>query len=485
MSLLASFFGYRVSPKGPGTPALRSDLRKIVWEGALVNIFVVLTGGAFVTGMALMLGANDFEIGLLTALPFLAQAAQPLSSLLPRVNERRKRISVLGVTLARQAWLLAIPLLFATGDWVLPAFLGIVTLSNTANMLVAPVWLAWISEIVPREIRGRFFGVRSAGVAATTLVFSILGSLVIDWFRARELESGGFTIILVMAALAGAVAALVLSRVSDRPAPAPVARAERGDWLRPARDPQFRHILRVFFAWNFAVGISAPFFAPHMLVHLKMSFFLIGLYSAGQSVIAVAANRPWGILIDRFGPRSVLIFCATGIGLIPLFWLVFRADYLWLLIVEMIYSSFLWAGFNLAAFTLPIDTSPRDDRTYYLAWFATVTGLAFFAASFLGGLLAESWSSFSWPVGKQTFLNYHIIFVISAGLRVAAAGLLYALTEPSDRKIPMMVQLMGYAVLKRLSLGRQIMPFAVEGTDNQIGDEQGKAPGPGSPGPAR
>jgi len=485
MSLLASLFGYQVSPAQHGTTALRSDLRKIVWEGALANIFVVLTSGAFVTGMALMLGANDFEIGLLVALPFLAQAAQPLSSLLPRVNERRKRISLVGVTLGRQAWLLAVPLLFVKGDWVLPVFLLVVTLSSVANMLVAPVWLGWISDIVPRDIRGRFFGARSAGVAVTTLVFSILGSLVLDWFNAREQAPGGFAVILVVAALAGAVASLVLSRVSDRPAPTAVPHAVRGDWLRPVRDPEFRRILRLFFTWNFAIGISAPFFVPHMLVNLKMSFFMIGLYSAGQSVIAVASNRPWGVLIDRFGPRSVLIFCATGIGLIPLFWLPLRSDYLWLLAVEMIYSSFLWAGFNLAAFTLPIDTSPRDDRTYYLAWFATVTGLSFFAASFLGGLLAESWSSFSWPVGKQNFLNYHIIFVISAGLRMASAALLYVLTEPSERKIPMMVQLMGYAVLKHLSLGRQTMPFAVEGTDNQTNDERGKASGPGSSGPAR
>jgi MFS family permease len=485
MSHLARILGFQAGRPEHGTSALRSDLRRIVWEGALANIFIVLTGGAFVTGMALMLGANHFEIGLLAALPFLAQAAQPLSSLFPHVKERRKPISLLGVTLGRQAWLLAIPLFFVKGDWVLPAFLFVITLSSVANMLVAPVWLGWISDIVPRDIRGRFFGARSAGVAITTLVFSILGSLVLDWFSARGHAPAGFTILVVLAALAGAVASLALSRVSDRPAPRPVPQIVRGDWLRPARDPEFRRVLRLFFTWNFAIGISAPFFAPHMLVNLKMSFFMIGLYSAGQSVIALASNRPWGVLIDRFGSRSVLIFCATGIGFIPLFWLPLRPDFLWLMMVEMVFSSFLWAGFNLAAFTLPIDTSPRDDRTYYLAWFATVTGLAFFAASFLGGLLAETWSTFSWPVGKQIFLNYHIIFVISAGLRMASAALLYVLTEPSERKIPMMVQLMGYAVLKHVSLGRQIMPFAVEGTDNQTNDKRGKVPGPGSPGPAR
>jgi len=63
----------------PESSSVRCDLTRIVREGAFSNIFVVLTSGAFVTGLALMLGANDFEIGLLTALPYLAQAAQPLA----------------------------------------------------------------------------------------------------------------------------------------------------------------------------------------------------------------------------------------------------------------------------------------------------------------------------------------------------------------------------------------------------------------------
>jgi len=457
---------------GQEQAVLRSDLGTIVWEGALSNIFIVLTGGAFVTGLALMLGASDFEIGLLAALPFLAQATQPLSVLLPGVMEHRKRLALLGLTVGRQVWWLVVPLLFVQGSWPLAALLAVVAVSALSSMLVTPVWLAWISDIVPAEIRGRFFGSRNAGVAVTTLVFGILGSLVLDWSRGHGYEAAGFTTIIVVAAIAAGLASVVLSRVSDRPAVAARPPAEQGGWLRPVRAREFRKIMRVFVAWNFAVGLSAPFFAPHMLVNLKMSFLLIGLYSGATSILAVASNRPWGKLIDRFGSRNVLTLCGAGIGLIPLIWLVPRAGHLWILVFEALYSGLLWAGFNLAAFTLPIDKSPREDRAYYLAWFAATTGLAFFAASVLGGLLAESLSSFLWTVGSQTFVNYHIVFVVSAGLRVASVGLLYALTEPSERKVPMMVQLMGYAVLKRLSLGRQIMPEAAEDKGNPRHNER-------------
>jgi MFS family permease len=458
---------------GQAQVALHGDLGRIVWEGALSNVFVLLTGGAFVTGLALMLGASDFEIGLLAALPFLAQAAQPLSVLLPGVVGHRKRLALIGLTVGRQVWWLVVPLLFVQASWPLTALLAVVTVSALSTMLVTPVWLAWISDIVPAEIRGRFFGSRSARIAVTTLVFGILGSLLLDWSRGQGHVAAGFAAIIVLAAVAAGLASVVLSGVSDRPSVPPTPRLYQGGWLRPVRDFEYRRILRVFVVWNFAVGLSAPFFAPHMLVNLKMSFLLIGLYSGATSILAVASNRPWGKLIDRFGSRNVLTLCGAGIGLIPLIWLVPRAGYLGILVFEAIYSGLLWAGFNLAAFTLPIDKSPRDDRAYYLAWFAAVTGLAFFAASILGGLLAESLSSFLWTVGGQSFVNYHVVFVVSAGLRVASVGLLYALTEPSERKVPMMVQLMGYAVLKRLSLGRQILPEAAENKANITHNETG------------
>lgn len=443
---------------------LHRDLRHIVLEGALTNVFVILTGGAFVTGLALFLGAGDFEIAMLAALPLVAQTVQLASGLFDRPL-LRKKISVLGLTIGRQIWWLVLPLLFLSGDWRLVAFLAVVTLSAFATMAVAPIWLAWIAGLVPHQIRGRFFAARNVGVAVTTLIFSVGASLVLDQTKATGHEAIGFAVVVFGAVIASAIASVVLGRVSYRIDYETKEDYPVTDWFEPLRDPAFRNILRVFFVWNFAIGTSAAFFVPHMLLNLKMSFLLIGLYTSYSSLIALTVNRLWGKLIDRFGSRNVLAVCATGIGAVPLFWLFVRADFLWLLAIEVTWSAFVWTGFNLAAFTLPIDKSPRRNRTLYLAWFAAVTGIAFFVASIAGGLVAELLADWQWQIGPQTLKNYHVLFVASSVLRFASVGLLFALTQSSEQGVPMMVQLMGYAVLKRLSLGRQVMPFAVEGME--------------------
>ncbi len=440
----------------------RTWLPTISVEGAFANVFIVITGGAFLTGIALFLGANDFEIGLLGAIPFMAQLAQLFSAYLAGQAGSRKTYSIWSAVFGRQIWWLALPVLYLTSDWRLEAFFAILIFSNVAIMTAAPVWLSWMADIVPDRIRARYFGYRSAGIAFSTISATVAGGIILDKFRAAGQEATGFAVILAFACLFALAAVLLLRRVPDRP-------NEEGDedvirWenvFEPLKDVNFRRLLKVFFVWNVAVGIAAIFFAAHMITNLKMSFTLISLYSSVPAIIAILLNRPWGVVIDRFGSRPVIVICAIGIAMIPLIWWLPRPDFLWILGFEAIYSGALWTGFNLAAFNIPISNSPKNKRTSYLAMFAVITGIGFFAASIVGGYLAESFGFFHWQLGKQTILNYHLLFGVSALLRLLAGLLFLSFHEPKEKAIPIMVQFMGYSLLKRLSVGRQIFPRGV------------------------
>src|SRR5512143_862464 len=71
--------------------AVRRALRLSIVEGSLSNIHITATGGAFLTGFALLLGAGDFELGLLAALPFVGQLFQFVGAYLEeRLGERRR-----------------------------------------------------------------------------------------------------------------------------------------------------------------------------------------------------------------------------------------------------------------------------------------------------------------------------------------------------------------------------------------------------------
>ena len=448
----------------------RGLLKLVTREGAAAQVYIAFTGGAFLAGLAILLGVNDFQMGLLAALPFLAQAAQLISPYLIERLDGRKRLTLTALTFGRLVWLPVIPLLFVAGTWRIYVLFALITLSAVSTMVATPAWFSWMSDLIPRGFRGRYLATRSAVIAAVTLIVTVGGSILIDIARKHQWEPIGFALLLGSAVAVGLVASRTARRLPDT---ASTERHPRFAWKSlslPLRDWKFLKLQKAFFVWNFAIGIGAAFFVPHMLLNLNMSFIQIGLYSGGATVVAILANRPWGILIDRFGPRAVLVFCSVGIGAIPLVWLFPRPDLLWILIPETIYSGFLWTGFNLAAFTIPIDRSPRAERPGYLAMFAVVTGMAFFLGSVLGGALADYFEHLTVIIGSQTLVNYHVLFVLSAILRLIGALLLSLLRSPAEIRLPFMIQLMGYAVLKRLSLGRQISLFAAgaDETDDSI-----------------
>ncbi|MBA3478245.1 MAG: hypothetical protein H0T52_07595 [Lautropia sp.] len=114
--------------------ALLAGKRWLVWDAAWASITGAWSGGVVLVAFALDLGAEPMTIGLLAAIPFLAQAAQLPSIFLVERIRNRKLIGVTAVTVARVlvlllAWLpfmnaseLRIPLLVSAH--VLIAVLG-------------------------------------------------------------------------------------------------------------------------------------------------------------------------------------------------------------------------------------------------------------------------------------------------------------------------------------------------------------------------
>jgi MFS family permease len=200
-----------------------------------------------------------------------------------------------------------------------------------------------------------------------------------------------------------------------------------------------------------------------------MNFTQISMYLSLAALTAILLNKPWGSVIDKFGCKPVIAFCSFGIVLVPLIWWLPRPGFLWIFIFEAIYSGALWTGFNLAIFNIPIVNSPKDKRIVYLAMFSVVTGLGFFIASFIGGVLAEYLGHVSWLIGKHAGVNYQILFTASAVLRFTAAFLTLRLKEPQEKRIPIMIQFMGYSILKRLSVGRQLFPWALNKREREKG----------------
>src|SRR5262245_23763710 len=149
------------APRQTAGRRLRRSLNAAVAEGAFAEIFAACATGAVITGWALYLGASAAIIGLLGALPLGAQVASLPAAWFTSARSR-KTVALWAVGISRLTFLplLALPTLDAGPATKLHLFLGVVAISTVASVIGNSAWVAWMGDLVPDRLRGRFFGRR-------------------------------------------------------------------------------------------------------------------------------------------------------------------------------------------------------------------------------------------------------------------------------------------------------------------------------------
>ncbi len=435
------------SRRPPGR--LRVSLRASIAEGAAAEVFTASAGGAVLTGWALFLGAGPGVVGLLGALPLAAAVLHVPAAHLTRALGRR-RVAVVAIGASRLVWLPLVLLPFAplSEGAKLASLVALTAASAVAGVVGNHAWTAWMGDLVPTRVRGRYFGARTVALTVTGTLAAFAAGILLDAFaedRPRVLAG-----LAAVASLAGAASVVLLLRQHDPP---DASEDPRGVGLAAAmavlRDPVARPLVRYQLAWNAAVGVAAGFFAYHMLAHLRMGFALTAAHGIGIAVVRVATAPMWGRAVDRLGSRPVLAFCSLGISAVPAIWLVVTPDRLWPLAIEAVLAGALWAGHGIASFDLPFDLSPRNGRPIYLAVFATAGGLGFAVASAFGGLLAAALPPTVFFFGTD-WTPVHALFLLSAAARFGAAMLAHPIPEPGAQGVAQLLRIFGGAVRRLL-----------------------------------
>lgn len=160
----------------------KADFRNSFYDGMFANMFATLTGGVFLAGFALYLGMNEFMIGLLAAIPFVVTIFQLPVSYIIRKKGTRKAIAYFGAAGGRIIWIPIVLVAFApilTGGLKYMIVLSLFFLSHGFASVSYVAWLSWTSDLVPEQMRGRFFGTRNmlCGIAGM-IVIVIFGNLV-------------------------------------------------------------------------------------------------------------------------------------------------------------------------------------------------------------------------------------------------------------------------------------------------------------------
>ena len=399
----------------PNDPALERTLEASIWDGAFYSAMIGL-GESYLAPFALALGMNEVLTGQLAVIPILLGSVLQLFAQhgVNRLRSRRKWVvvcasvqaialvwvAILGLVRGRPEWLF----LMATGYWA-------------AGMSAGPAWNAWISTVVPPEMRIHFFARRTRLIQLFTLGGLVSAGIVLYHGKQSTHYIEIFSGLFVLAAFCRAVSTWFLTQQPDTVTHPADAGGRLWPSLAPLKVPFTAAFVVFLFSMNLAVHWSAPYFTPYMLKQLKLDY-LSYMFLVSVAFIARVLSYPlleW--LAERRGTQMLLLIGCLGVAPSPILW-TFSDNFFYLVVLQA-YAGFCWGSYELGV-ALTLFERFQGGK---LAQFSTIVNFLNSVAMVTGSALAAS----SFGAGAPRASDYHRVFQASSLMRLLPILLLVLL----------------------------------------------------------
>lgn len=376
------------------------------------------------------------EIGVLTAMPFVANFLQIFAA--PFIARWRppKTVTVVAASIHLALWVVLgalLPLIprenpVAAAYWLILWFF----VSSCFAAIAGVSWNSWIQEWVPARLRGKYFARRNAYLQFSTLTFLFAaGWALAHWNYAIP----AFQAVIGVACLIR-IYSLYWQWISPTQ-PLPQAQAPtisfgaQVDVLSRSRS----FLLFVLFGsvWSFAANCFGPFYHVFMFEQLNFSAFDVGILSTLTALGGALALPAWGRLLDRFGNKPVMTFALIVWQLQNFLWCFITPDNRSLLYGMWVFGGLTSACFILGQFTLLLRLLPVEAKNLAIGFNLAVTSLVAAIAPIVGGAVLQ-WALPRW---QNDLAVYHLCFLLQPLLSLVAAGILLRVHEPAAGSLTM------------------------------------------------
>lgn len=437
-----------------GDNSLQRSMQLSIVSGAAGTVWMVVCAPQAIFNVFVRneLGIPSTQLGLLVGILSLTAVLQPISILVYGALPRRKPFWITTSVLQRVHGLLLAGVAFAVarGAGKEAAFRVLATTMvfgwMTANVSSSG-WWSWMADLIPIEVRARFFGRRSAVAQAVNIAAFFATTVALDAAHGAGRFvvygvvfliggiSGVFDILLhifmpeparsdrdepievpdVPVEPAGSVSAEgdAVSAIGDA-APPPA----REVFLSPLRDRNFLRFSLITGIVLFSINVSAPFFAPYITASstIGASNTWLGIMFVISQLTWIAVSPAWGTIMDRFGRKPAvmigLLFTLSWIGYI----VITPANYTVVLpviaLIGGVFAPAFWDGIN----QLMLSLAPANRRLSYVAWYWTIIGVVSAGGSLLGGVLDDRLRGMTFAILGIPLRGFHVVVLTSLAL---------------------------------------------------------------------
>ncbi len=378
-----------------------------------VAIGLVNAAAPFLPVFLTRLGADNFEVGLLTSMPAITGLL--LALVIGRFLQSRRNI-VPWYSFSRLLTVLAYTLT------------GVATFFIPPEHLVRAVLIIWAFSTIPQAIVSVCFTVVMNSVAGPghryelmSRRWSVLGltTSVFVALAGRALDQIGFPFnyqIVFIGLSLGGILSFIFSNRINLPDNVVVATAQGLPINSSLRDlfglvwseKQFLHLSIQQFIFFSGTALSVPLFPLYYVHVVQANNAWIGVFSMAQSAVLLVGYFLWTRWSRLRGGRFVLLWTTFGLTLYPLAVALTQSEPLLLLIVAS--AGIFQAGLDLVFFDELLQTVPPQHGATFISVAQSMQYLATIFAPLIG-----TWLS--------TFIGIGGALIVSSALRFTGFAL--------------------------------------------------------------
>jgi MFS family permease len=375
---------------------------------------------------------GNAAIAFLSLTPFLCLFAQPPVTRWLQARYSLRQIIILGFVVNAVPWMLLplFPWLDRGRDLV---FAIIVLTSTLANSVCGVAWSAAVSELVPLNIRGSYFGRRNVFFGAWSLAVTLTAGQLAD---AYDNALRVFAFIFLAASIARFGGLFYFLRMKF---PVSVTERQPREKVAPTlqaalRDFNFMRLILFTGMFGMCLYLGNPYYSVFVLNGLHFTLGDLTILTTLGTLGGLLSLKTWGPLSDRFGNKPVLITTA-------LIWLT-TASACWLfsgptrnghLYANYFLTGFMFSGFELCQFNVMIKMVPSTHRTHYISMYLSLTRMLWAMGPPLGALILWKLPDELGTWLGQPLTKYHVLIVSSLVMCMIVLNLLHTVREPAER----------------------------------------------------
>lgn len=417
-------------------PALRGAIRLSYIAAVLWAAGNVLSSGLLLVYLARSLGATGLQTSLLQAAPALVGLLRLFTPALILRFGSAKRVCLVTSVVA-YVLLALVPIAVGVGgESSLVALLWLLCVHQLLEQIATVALWTWLGDLVPRRLRGRYFGRRNILQLCVLLPLLPASGWAVDALKRFFPEEPGLPYAVAVAIgtlllLVSLVPLVSMPAVGSLAVKSPLAGACNlvDLLLQPLFDRASRRLLLYGCWFSFFNGLfsTAQNIFPKAVLGLELG--AMNLMQATMRLGQIGVSGAVGPISDRRGNRPVLVACQLLVGTAPLFYLVASpAQPYWLYGAWILWSAY--AGINICLPNLTMRLAPPGRHAANLAAYYALTSVFLTAGTFLGGYLFDLYPKQTWHVFGWSLDRYTLAFLLAWITRTAGAGIVAIVLEP-------------------------------------------------------